>query len=120
MKDLPLTVDRVDLEQGEVLFPVAANLDIGLENIRGVRGGIKNVVDPLDDFLLLGHRELLIEFAGGHIGDFRQSRGIEKFHRVVGDIDDEDTHRIGLLIDLLEIIVVTSIGNDEGDDQNNQ
>ena len=120
MEDLLFPIDGINLQQGEILLSVAADLNVGLENVRSLRRRIQNGVDPLDDFLLLGEGELRIKLPGGHVSDFGKGGRIEEFDGIVGEINDENADGIGLFIDLLQIVVVAFVGDRESYDQNDK
>ena len=101
MEDASFVIDMIDLEKGEILFARFGDGDVGLQMVRGFGFWVEDRLDPVNDFPLLGNRELPIE--GGEVDgpDVSQIDRVEKADRVIRHIDDVDPDGIVLLVEFL-------------------
>ena len=77
--------------------------------------GVSDGVDPVDDFLLLGDREVLIELGKGDFLDVGDARDVEIGDGAMGNIDDENADRIALLFQQFLVTGITVFLNGEAD-----
>ena len=115
MDDLLLVVDGLDLQHREILLPRMVLLNIGFQIFRGLGRTVRDGIDPVDDFLLRGDGELLIELRDGTVMDILQRGDVKVGDRVVLHVQNKNADRVGLFVQNHAVALVLLLGHDKGD-----